>query len=110
MRTRSPLLALSLLVATAACVEAPTDGPADRAPPAAPLVDPSITAADDLASRMSYTLDAWEQDASAPGDATPPAPDAAARQVVCRTLESAELCCVGMYCCWFFSAGEPICF
>ena len=59
---------------------------------------------------MSYTLDAWEQDASAPGDATPPAPDAAARQVVCRTLESAELCCVGMYCCWFFSAGEPICF
>ncbi len=102
MRTRSPLLALSLLVAAAACVEAPTAAPDERAP-AAPLVDPSITAADDLASRMSYTLDAWEQDASAPGDATPPAPDAAARQVVCRTLESAELCCVGNYCCFFFS-------
>ncbi|MBL8626799.1 MAG: hypothetical protein JNK64_36260 [Myxococcales bacterium] len=111
MRTCSTLLALSLLAATAACVEAPPDDTVDRAA----LADPSITAVDDLSSRMAYTLDAWEQRASLAdddtvGDAPPPA-NATARQVECGIMDNGtERCCVGNYCCfWSSGGGGAIC-
>ena len=111
MRTCSSLLALSPLDATAACVEAPADGLADRASEVAP----STTAADDLTSRMAYTLDAWDQraalaDDDTVGDAPPPA-NATARQVECGIMDNGtERCCVGNYCCfWSSGGGGAIC-